>query len=122
MKPRALLLLLLSLFLFTCSEKNPQQITNTPPTEKPQPVITDPTSAAVLEIADTIPETEAERLLAELNSWPEDELDAYERPEEYPGFVSSGETGGWVLTHKELLKDEGVRVKWNAEKMQYEIK
>jgi hypothetical protein len=119
MKPKPVLLFGTILFL-SCGPQKPAEITGTPPTGDSIPDITAPVIEPVEIAVDTIPETEAERLLSELNSWPEDELDAYERPGEYPGLFASGETVGWVETHKELLKDEGIRVKWNTAKKIYE--
>lgn len=64
---------------------------------------------------------ETHRLVDHLNTWDKDELDAFERPQAYPGFVTSGETNGWVGEHKSQLNELGASVSWNKEKMKYEL-
>lgn len=64
---------------------------------------------------------EVQALVDHLNTWDNSELDAYERPQAYPGFATSGETNGWVREHKNQLKELGASVYWNKEKMKYEL-
>lgn len=60
-------------------------------------------------------------LIEHLNNWNKDQLDAYERPEAYPNFITNGETNGWISEHKRLLKNLGATVIWNKEKLKYEL-
>lgn len=65
---------------------------------------------------------EARDLVKHLNSYPNKaDFDVFERPEEYPEQTPSGATGWWIHNHKERLAKMNVKVKWNAEKQEYEI-
>jgi hypothetical protein len=59
--------------------------------------------------------------LASLNEWDHEELDVYECPSRHPGREAAGETGGWIISHKQALKDLGVYVRWNCETKAFEI-
>lgn len=65
---------------------------------------------------------EVQSLIDHLNTWDKDELDAYERPQAYRNFLTSGETNGWIGEHKRKLLELGASVYWNKEKMKYELK
>jgi hypothetical protein len=60
-----------------------------------------------------------EGLIDHLNDWYKDELDVYERPEAYPNRITDGQTGGWVIAHKEALGRLGAKVRWDSEAMSY---
>ncbi len=60
-------------------------------------------------------------LIKHLNNWDTEELAAYEQPNAYPKYKTSGETNGWIITHKKLLQAKGVSIKWNKERMLYQI-
>ena len=47
-------------------------------------------------------------------------MDVFECHED-PDRVASGETGGWIIAHKRILKDLGVHIRWNCEHKAYEI-
>jgi hypothetical protein len=64
---------------------------------------------------------EAQIRLDKLNSWDAEELDVAECPTSYPGRIPSGETNGWIHTHKRGLEDLGFYVHWNCETMVYEV-
>ncbi|UIR57533.1 hypothetical protein LZQ00_06860 [Sphingobacterium sp. SRCM116780] len=64
---------------------------------------------------------EINKLLQKLNSWSSENLDSYERPFAYPNYVSSGETDGWVTSHKNQLYQLGATVIWNEKKKLYEL-
>ncbi|MCP4544014.1 MAG: hypothetical protein GY832_43430 [Chloroflexi bacterium] len=64
---------------------------------------------------------EAQLRIDRLNNWNSEALDIVECPNLPPGFVDMGETGGWILMHKEELQKLGVSVRWNHAKMLYEI-
>ena len=64
---------------------------------------------------------EIKQALDRLNDWDKEEMDVHERPERYPNRKPSGETNGWIHTHKDKLAELGVSVRWNADKKQYEI-
>ncbi len=61
-------------------------------------------------------------LIAHLNTWDKDELDVHERPDEYPNLVCSGETNGWIVVHKEQLKELGAEVIWDSKNKIYILK
>jgi len=62
-------------------------------------------------------------VLASLNEWDINELDLYERPQAYPkNYITSGETNGWIDTHKEELKELGAEVIWDGKKKRYFLK
>jgi len=61
-------------------------------------------------------------LLARLNSWDRQECDVAERPTLYPGRTASGETNGFLGTHKELLSFAGVEVEWVWQVRTYRIR
>jgi len=58
-------------------------------------------------------------LLGKLNSWDGEECDIHERPEAYPDRVASGESNGWIDTHKEGLAKLGYEVAWDAKVRRY---
>ncbi len=58
-------------------------------------------------------------LLERLNRWDKDELDVVETPAAHRGRVASGETGGWVSSHKAELHALGYAVKWERAKRRY---
>jgi hypothetical protein len=60
-------------------------------------------------------------ILSELNSWYTEELYVFECHKQFPGRVASSQTGGWALSHKRLLKDLGIYVRWNCVNQAYEI-
>lgn len=65
-------------------------------------------------------------LLEKLNNWGLDnsgvlDVDAYERPYAHLGYISSGETGGWVNSLKNQLYQLGATVFWNEKKKLYEL-
>jgi hypothetical protein len=60
------------------------------------------------------PESQVTEILSKLNSWPAEELHVFECQKQFPGRVASGQTGGWVLSHKRLLEDVGIFVRWNC--------
>ena len=59
--------------------------------------------------------------LKQLNSWNNEELDLFERPQVYPNRKPSGETNSWVTSTKLNLKILGAKVNWNATNKQYEL-
>ena len=63
----------------------------------------------------------AQEILDDLNEWDIEELDIFENPDKYPNRMASGETGGWVLSHKRELKELGYSVRWNNDKKLYEL-
>ena len=64
----------------------------------------------------------ADSILTSLNRWDKIEFDTLECPEKYPRIKPSGETGGWVYSHKEILREKGYTVEWNRELMKYELR
>jgi len=64
---------------------------------------------------------EAQKILEKLNDWDKTELDIFEKPDKYPDRIVSGQTKGWVETHKEDLKKLGFTVIWNSDKKVYEF-
>jgi hypothetical protein len=65
-------------------------------------------------------------LLEKLNNWVLDksgvfDVDAYERPYAHQGYISSGETGGWISSLKNQLYQLGATVVWNENKKLYEL-
>ena len=56
---------------------------------------------------------EAVNGLKRLNGWHREECDVAERPSQYPGRVSSGETNGFISSAKEALARLGVSVGWD---------
>jgi hypothetical protein len=58
-------------------------------------------------------------VLAHLNDWHIDALEAYERPE--LGISQTGEVGGWVFMHQRLLARWGYRARWNVTLRRYEL-
>jgi len=65
--------------------------------------------------------SEIRKILDKLNQWDKEEMDVYENRAAYPGRVSSGETNGWVETHKALLLEKGAKVNWNHSALRYEL-
>jgi hypothetical protein len=63
----------------------------------------------------------AKGLVDHLNRWDKFSLDVCERPDAHPGIVDTGETNGWIYAHKEELAKLGVEVRWNVDKMMYEV-
>jgi hypothetical protein len=63
----------------------------------------------------------ARAVLDKLNGWPRDEIDVFERPRSYPGRVASGETNGFLGTHKTALHELGVDVQWDAMASRYRV-
>lgn len=62
-------------------------------------------------------------IIQSLNEWDTQELDLYERPEAYSNErITSGETNGWIMTHKEHLKELGAEVIWDPKKKKYTLK
>lgn len=60
-----------------------------------------------------------DKLLAHLNSWDKEELDAYERPEAYPNFKTSGESNAWIAEHKKRIKRFNAKFVWDKKQKQY---
>jgi hypothetical protein len=65
--------------------------------------------------------SEVQAIVDKLNDWDKEELDVVECPNLYPNRVSSGETKGWIITHKQELEKLGFTVKWNHDKKIYEL-
>ncbi len=72
------------------------------------------------QISDRIP-SEVQAAFDKLNSWYRDELNIAECPDNNSGYYASGETYGWILEHKECLRELGFAVKWNCDKKIYEL-
>ena len=63
----------------------------------------------------------AEALARLNNNSNTEDVDIFECPKRHPGYTAAGETGGWIIAHKQILNDSGVFVRWNCEKKMYEI-
>ena len=59
------------------------------------------------------------RLVEHLNDWHKDELIAYNEPENFPNYSTSGETGGWIASHEEELAKLGASVEWDRDADEY---
>lgn len=66
-------------------------------------------------------EAEIQSLIAKLNGWDKDELHVYEMQQHFPDQKTSGETNGWIGTHKEALEALGIQVRWDAIKREYQV-
>ena len=66
---------------------------------------------------------EAQEDLDELNSRESEALHELECSEQYPapGIGDLGHTSGWVSMYREDLAELGFTVRWNCEKMEYEL-
>ena len=64
---------------------------------------------------------DADGLVAHLNDWHKDELIAYNEPERFPNFVTSGETNGWISAHEEQLAKLRVEINWDSDNSKYVI-
>lgn|GEM_PF-3438765 len=60
-------------------------------------------------------------LIEHLNKWDKEELDVHERPNAYPNRKPHGETNGWIVEHKRLLKELNAIIIWNSNNLQYEL-
>ena len=65
------------------------------------------------------PPPEVQEILDELNSIPPETADYYSCTE--GGVISHGGIVPWISHRREQLDDLGFHVRWNCEKMQYEI-
>ena len=95
--------------LAACRQKNgtPTPTVSSKPTSPP--VTNEPLSPA------------AQEELDRLNAWDVRATAIVECPKDYPGFVDSGETRGWIITHEKNLQELGVSVHWNCEIKAYEV-
>ena len=59
------------------------------------------------------------KLLVHLNSWDKEELDAYERPEAYLNYKTSGESNAWIGEHKNRIKRFNAKFIWDKKEKQY---
>ena len=64
---------------------------------------------------------ETQKLVDHLNAWDADELIAYNEPERFPNFKTSGETNGWILSHEKQLSNLGVEISWDKQTQKYVI-
>ena len=62
-----------------------------------------------------------QKLVDHFNSWDIEELIAYNEPERFPNFKTSGETNGWIATHEEQLKKMKVDITWDRKQQKYVI-
>jgi len=60
-------------------------------------------------------------ILDRLNAWNKDAIDVCERPAAHTNMVDSGETSAFINVEKRQLATMGVAVKWNPQKMMYEV-
>ena len=60
-------------------------------------------------------------ILDRLNAWNKDAIDVCERPAAHSNMVDSGETSAFINVEKQQLAALGVAVKWNPQKMMYEV-
>jgi hypothetical protein len=60
-------------------------------------------------------------ILDRLNAWNKDAIDVCERPAAHPNVVDSGETSAFINVEKQQLATLGVAVKWNPQKIMYEV-
>jgi hypothetical protein len=67
-------------------------------------------------------EQRARERLKSLNRWERDELDVAENPKKYPGRKPSGETNGWIATHKQELDKLGYEAVWKPDDRQYTLR
>jgi len=58
-------------------------------------------------------------LLERLNSWDKGEVDVAERPRAHRGRSASGETNGWIGSHKGMLRSIGYNVRWDPAARRY---
>jgi hypothetical protein len=65
---------------------------------------------------------ETRNLLDQLNGWPKDECDRYERPSSHPGTKASGETNGFIASRKGLLEAAGYQLSWHPVQQRYHIR
>lgn len=63
----------------------------------------------------------AQAYLDGLNGWNKAAIDVVERPTAHPNMKDSGETRGFVNDAKRRLAELGVKVKWNADTLTYEV-
>ena len=100
---------LVFVFLAACQRKSesPTPITTTEPSSLP--ATSEPLSSAAKEEFD------------HLNAWDVRAVAIVECPEDYPGFIDSGETRGWIFMREENLRELGVRVHWNCKIKAYEV-
>jgi len=61
-------------------------------------------------------------LLEHLNSWDKGELNIAERPRAHKGRIASGETNGWIGSHKDMLRAIGYEVRWDPAGGRYLMK
>ncbi len=93
---------------------------------EPEPTTTDDTSGSgepAAEHGGTAAEPELPTLSAEglavlerMNEWcaaQDDECDVAERPEAHPSRAASGETSGWIHSHREQLAEHGITAVWD---------
>jgi len=76
------------------------------------------------EVEQNSPDTDSDRiqgLVNQLNEWDAIELIAYNEPERFPNYLTSGETNGWITTHQEKLSKLGVQIAWDKTKQEYVI-
>ncbi len=78
--------------------------------EAPSPIATSEPLSAV-----------AQEELDRLNAWDVQATAIVECPKDYPGFIDSGETRGWIFTREKNLQELGVSVRWNCEIKAYEV-
>ena len=64
---------------------------------------------------------ETQKLVDHLNDWDANELIAYNEPERFPNFKTSGETNGWISSHQEQLSNLGVEISWDKQMQKYVI-
>ncbi len=57
--------------------------------------------------------------LERLNAWDNISIGAHEHPEDYPNYVVSGESRGYINHHKERLLELGESVEWDRTTMKY---
>lgn len=61
--------------------------------------------------------TEGLAVLARMNEWctaQADECDVAERPDAHPGRAASGETNGWIHSHREQAAEHGITAVWDV--------
>ncbi len=49
----------------------------------------------------------------------DDECDVAERPDAYPNRASSGETNGWIHSHREQAAEHGIIAVWSVSRRRY---
>ncbi len=60
-----------------------------------------------------------DKIIERLNDWDKDELIAYNEPERFPKFKTSGETNGWIESCMEELANLEATVEWNRKDSKY---